>query len=85
MSELGRIFPLDICAYVVMSNHYHVVLHINSAEAASWEDRRSGRFWEGRALLNEQALAACMTYVDLNPIRAYMAKTPESSDHTSIK
>jgi len=154
--ELAQIFALDICAYAVMSNHYHVVLYINQDQAENWnmddvinhwhnlftgnlisqrymrgdalskaeskllgqsvkiwrerlmdiswfmrvlneriareanaEDGCTGRFWEGRfktqALLDEAALAACMAYVDLNPIRAKMAKTPETSDHTSIK
>ena len=156
MLRLGGVFALDICAYAIMSNHYHIVLHINLAEARQWsddevierwhqlfkgsmqsqqymagetlpkahgdllkkqvkewrnrltniswfmrilnekiarkankEDACTGRFWEGRfksqALLDEKALMACMAYVDLNPIRAKIARTPETSSHTSIK
>ena len=36
-------------------------------------------------MLSEEALLSCMAYVDLNPVRANMAASPESSEHTSIK
>jgi putative transposase len=155
LKRLSSVFSMDVCAYAVMSNHYHVVLKVDVERAISWsdaevlqrwrklfkgnflverylsgqslttaelniikettaiwrqrlqdiswfmrclneriareanqEDQVKGRFWEGRfksqALLDEQALLSCMMYVDLNPIRAGLASTPEESEYTSI-
>lgn len=151
---LASAFNIDVCAYSIMSNHYHLVLKVNSTDSwgekqvlaywselcqpklickkflnnepqskaelemvylqtdiyrkrlmsISWfmkllnehiakeankEDKVTGSFFESRfksqALLDERALLTCMAYVDLNPIRAAMAQTPEDSDYTSIQ
>ena len=155
LAHLAALFAIDILAYAVMSNHYHLVVGLRPERAHAWsddevidrwtklygpppllrlfqqgliseeqepiarqmievrrqrlasvswfmkclnehiarranaEDHCTGAFWEGRfksrALLNERALLSCMAYVDLNPVRAGMASTPESSDYTSIQ
>ena len=154
MSGLVAVFAIEVCAYAVMSNHYHLALFVDTKRAKDWserevvrrwttlhkkpelvhryletevslaeqdaakviietwrqrlmnissfmklmneylarkanaEDKCTGRFWEGRfkcqALLDEAAILTAMAYVDLNPIRAGIASTPESSEFTSI-
>lgn len=154
LAQLTLSFAIDICAYAVMSNHYHVVLHVDATRAKAWtqhevverwsklfripewvkhwrqgladeaeyervrivverwrerlqdiswfmralnehlarkanaEDKCKGRFWEGRfrsqALLDEAGLLTAMAYVDLNPVRAGIASSPEVSPFTSI-
>jgi REP element-mobilizing transposase RayT len=155
LAFLSGVFSVRICAYAVMSNHYHLVLKVEAGAAQEWsneevigrwgelfgvpelvrgyhagtlegealrqeaerwiedirarlhdvswfmrclnewlarkanaEDGCKGRFWEGRfksqALLDEAALLTCMSYVDLNPIRAGVARTPEEASDTSV-
>ncbi len=152
---LTAMFAIDVAAYAIMTNHYHILVRVNIEKAAAWtvadifkqwslvfqvtdlmkqylagnlvtdeeikaaerlakmyrerltsiswfmrclnehiaraanaEDKCSGRFWEGRfksqAILDEAALINTMVYIDLNPIRAQIAETPETSEYTSF-
>lgn len=59
------------------------------ARLANREDGCKGTFWESRyksiAILDEEALLAACAYIDLNPVAAGMAATPETSRHTSLR
>ncbi|SHO57715.1 transposase [Vibrio quintilis] len=44
--ELAGIFCIDICAYAVMSNHYHLVVHINQEKAETLTDIEVIQRWE---------------------------------------
>ena len=57
------------------------------ARLANKQDECTGHFWEGRfkaqRIVDESGLLACAMYVDLNPIRAAMAQSPDEAVHTS--
>jgi hypothetical protein len=56
---------------------------------ANRQDKVRGAFFESRfksvGVLDEEALLAVGTYIDLNPVAAGIAEAPETSEYTSIK
>ncbi len=45
LHELAQIFAVDLCAYAVMSNHYHVVLRIDTSLLESLGDEDVVERW----------------------------------------
>ena len=43
IKQLAEVFNIDVCAYAVMSNHYHLVLKVNSTE--HWSEKRVLIHW----------------------------------------
>ena len=64
------------------------ILCENVARRANAEDDCTGRFWESRYRCREctdaSAILLCGIYVDLNPVRAGEAATPETARYTSV-
>lgn len=38
--QLGSLFAIDVAAYAIMSNHYHLVLHVNAEQASAWTETK---------------------------------------------
>jgi hypothetical protein len=45
MHYLASVFNIDICAYAIMSNHYHLVLHINEPENNTFSPQEACERW----------------------------------------
>ncbi len=43
---LSYIYSIDICAYAVMSKHYHVVLYVDKARAEVWTREEVVERWQ---------------------------------------
>lgn len=42
---LSSIFAIDICAYAIMSNHYHLVLHVDRDRIRTFSDAEVVKRW----------------------------------------
>jgi REP element-mobilizing transposase RayT len=45
LALLAEIFAIDLCAYALMSNHYHLVLRLAPERAQAWTDRDVVERW----------------------------------------
>ncbi len=45
LKTLAKAFSIEICAYAVMSNHYHLVVRIDKTKADQWSDAEVMRRW----------------------------------------
>ncbi len=43
--QLSDIFAIDVVAYAVMSNHYHVILKVNTSEVELWSQDKVIERW----------------------------------------
>ena len=43
---LTSVFAIDVAAYAVMSNHYHLVVYVDESEAMAWSDEEVCHRWQ---------------------------------------
>lgn len=97
LAESARKYDVEIHAWVLMTNHVHLLVTPKTSEGVSrmmqtlgrhyvryfnCTYRRTGTLWEGRfksCVVNaEEYLLICQRYIELNPVRAGMAVSPET-------
>jgi len=95
LKEAAERYRCSIHAYVLMTNHIHILATPSDKEGITRVMQYIGRYyvpfinhkygesgslWEGRykaSLVQEEVyLLTCMRYIELNPVRAQMVKTP---------
>ncbi len=73
LQELTGIFAIDVCAYAVMSNHYHLVLKINHEQSEQMPDEevieRWIRLFNGNVLIQRYLKGDCKSQGELDKVK----------------
>ncbi len=43
--KLSRVFAIDLLAYAILGNHYHVVVRLNTNRLSAWSDDEVVKRW----------------------------------------
>ena len=65
IKELSSLFAIDICAFAILSNHYHIVMHVDEKRSLEWDDEevveRWKRLFRGVLLVDRYMAGQCGT------------------------
>jgi len=73
LRELAGAFTIDVCAYAVMSNHYHLVLKINIEKSSQLTEDEVIERWmnlfSGNVLINRYLKGECHTNAEIDRVK----------------
>jgi REP element-mobilizing transposase RayT len=73
---LSSLFCIDVCAYAVMSNHYHLVVKLDPEQASHWSDDEVLRRWtslfKGTLLVQRHLAEAHLSLAEQDSLRSTM-------------
>ena len=68
LKELSEVFAIDICAYAILSNHYHIILHVDTDRAKRWDHgkviERWRKLFSGGVLIERYLADQCTTQAE---------------------
>jgi REP element-mobilizing transposase RayT len=77
----ASLFGIDICAYAIMSNHYHVVLRVDCEQLAQWSDLEVMQRWcglfRGPALVRRHLAGEAVSDAQMDTITRFATKWRE--------
>ncbi|MCA0200816.1 MAG: transposase [Proteobacteria bacterium] len=104
LTEVAETYGLSVHAYVLMTNHFHLLATLESKDSLARTmqslgirytryfntvNERSGTLYEGRyracVIDRDDYFLGCSRYIEMNPVRAGMAASPDVYRWSSYK
>jgi len=75
---LSSVFSIDVAAYAVMSNHYHLVIYVDENEAKTWSNDEVCKRWQqlyhSQPLVERLQAGGCSCQVEIEAAQAIVDK-----------